>query len=98
MGDHGLPYAEVVDPFSIVCNLFPTETFYIKIFTDPEPIERLIALAQARVLASLETLCREAGCPFIIRFIGAEMAAPPPFSAVRTSCISPPASTGRPPN
>lgn len=77
VGDHGLPYAEVVDPFSIVCNLFPTETFYIKIFTDPEPIERLIALAQERVLASLETLCREAGCPFIIRFIGAEMAAPP---------------------
>jgi len=77
VGDHGLPYAEIVDPFRIVCGLFPTETFYIKILTDPEPIERLLAVTQERVLASLEALCRKADCPFILRFIGAEMAAPP---------------------
>jgi len=77
VGRHGLPYAEVVDPFSLVASLFPTEDFYIRILTDPATVERLIGLAQRRVLASLEQLYRGAGCPFILRLIGAEAAAPP---------------------
>jgi len=77
VGRHGLPYVEVSDPFYTVCEMFPTDTFYIKTLTDAGVIERLLDLTSARILDGLENLCRNAGCPFILRLIGAEMAAPP---------------------
>jgi hypothetical protein len=77
VGEHGLPYVEVSDPFYTVCEMFPTDTFYIKTLMDPGKIERLLELTSARILEGIEILCRNAGCPFILRLIGAEMAAPP---------------------
>ncbi len=77
VGDHGLPYIETPDPFYIVCEMFPTDTFFIKTKIDVAPVEKLLSMTRKRVLHSIETLCREAGCPFILWLIGAEMAAPP---------------------
>ncbi len=77
IGEHGLPYAEITDPFAIVSEMFPTDTFYIKILNDTERIERLISLTHERLVACIEALCRDTGCPFILRLVGAEMAVPP---------------------
>ncbi|MFA6472126.1 MAG: uroporphyrinogen decarboxylase family protein, partial [Candidatus Latescibacterota bacterium] len=77
IGEHGLPYVEVCDPFYTVCEMFTTELFYIKTLTEPETIELLLSTTAGRITAGIEELCREAGCPFILRLIGAEMAAPP---------------------
>jgi len=74
---HGLPYVEVNDPFYTVSEMFPTDTFFIKTLTDTERVTMLLSQAEERILYGIETLCREAGCPFILRLIGAEMAAPP---------------------
>jgi hypothetical protein len=76
-GIHGLPYVEVSDPFYTVCEMFPTDTFYIKTLADSGRIEHLLEMTSARILEGIENLCRNAGCPFILRLIGAEMAAPP---------------------
>ncbi len=38
IGQYGLPYAEITDPFGIVSEMFPTDTFYIKILNDTERI------------------------------------------------------------
>ncbi|HDY88731.1 MAG TPA: hypothetical protein ENH82_11560, partial [bacterium] len=77
VGEHGLPYIETPDPFYLVCEMFPTDTFYIKTKIDVEPIMRILSLTKQRVIHSIETLLSEAKCPFILRLIGAEMAAPP---------------------
>lgn len=77
VGSHGLPYVEVSDPFYTVCEMFHTDLFYIKTITDASRIERLIETTANRVLTAVEILCRDTGCPFVLRFIGAEMAAPP---------------------
>ena len=77
VGSRGLPYVEVNDPFYTVCEMFPTDSFFIKTITDRERLERLLASTAERVFHAIETLCRDAGCPFILRIIGAEMAAPP---------------------
>lgn len=77
VGEHGLPYAEITDPFGIVSEMFPTETFYIKILNDTERIMKLLLLTQERLIAFIEALCRDTGAPFILRLIGAEMAVPP---------------------
>ncbi len=57
--------------------MFPTDEFFIKIRTDTERIERLISITTERIKYGIQKLCSEAGCPFILRLIGAEMAAPP---------------------
>ncbi|MBT4482524.1 MAG: hypothetical protein HOC71_02475 [Candidatus Latescibacteria bacterium] len=77
VGGHGLPYIETPDPFYTACEMFPTDEFFIKIRTDTERIERLISITAERILYGIEKLCREAECPFILRLIGAEIAAPP---------------------
>jgi hypothetical protein len=77
VGARGLPYVEISDPFYTVCEMFPTDLFYIKTLTDVCRLEWLIETTGRRILKAVETLCRDAGCPFILRFIGAEMAAPP---------------------
>jgi len=77
VGRHGLPYVEVADPFYTVCEMFPTEMFFIKTRTDVERIRRLLDQTGKRIICGIETLCRDAGCPFILRLIGAEMAVPP---------------------
>ncbi|MDP2984725.1 MAG: hypothetical protein Q8O92_15510, partial [Candidatus Latescibacter sp.] len=77
VGAHGLPYVEVGDPFYTVCEMFPTDMFYIKTLTEPETIEQLLYTTAGRIISGIEELCHETGCPFILRLIGAEMAAPP---------------------
>jgi len=77
VGSRGLPYVEVNDPFYTVCEMFPTDSFFIKTITDAGRIECLLASTAERALHAIETLCRDAGCPFILRLIGAEMAVPP---------------------
>ncbi|MCE5251050.1 hypothetical protein LLG96_12605 [bacterium] len=77
VGEHGLPYVEVFDPFYMVSEMFHTDTFFIKTRTDTDRIVRLITLTGVRILDGIETLCRDAGCPFILRLVGAEMAVPP---------------------
>ncbi len=77
VGGHGLPYVEVNDPFYTVCEMFSTDAFYIRTVTDSGAIEHLIGLTAARILEGIENLCRKAECPFILRLVGAEMAAPP---------------------
>lgn len=77
VGVYGLPYAETPDPFYTVCEMFRTDHFYISLLMDCERIERLIESTSRRILYGIEKLCREAACPFILRLIGAEMAAPP---------------------
>ncbi len=77
IGEHGLPYIETPDPFSIVCEMFSTDEFFIKTRTDTERIERLLLWANKRIIYGIEKLCREAECPFIMRLIGAELAVPP---------------------
>ena len=77
VGKYGLPYIETPDPFYLVSEMFPTDTFFIKTAIDVEPVLKLIELTKQRILHSIESLCRNAGCPFILRLIGAEMAAPP---------------------
>jgi hypothetical protein len=77
VGFHGLPYVEIGDPFYTVCEMFSTDSFFIRTLNDTERIKSLIASTSERVIHAVESLCRDAGCPFILRFIGAEMAAPP---------------------
>ncbi len=77
VGDQGLPYIETPDPFYTVCEMFPTEDFFVRTLTDNDRLMALIDSVADRMLAAIETLCRDAGCPFILRLIGAEMAAPP---------------------
>jgi hypothetical protein len=77
VGQHGLPYAEVVDPFAAVCEMFLTEDFYVRLLTDRPRVEALLSFTSERILAGIESLCGEAGCPFILRLIGAEQAVPP---------------------
>jgi hypothetical protein len=77
VSQHGLPYVELSDPFSVVCEMFPTELFFTKILLDRERIETLIDNATTRVLQSIEILCRDTKAPFILRLIGAELAVPP---------------------
>lgn len=77
VGGRGLPYVEVADPFGVVAGMFPTKTFYVKLLADRERVIGLLETAGRRVLSAVETLCREAGCPFILRLTGAELAVPP---------------------
>lgn len=77
VGKHGLPYAEVIDPFGVVSEMFPTDLFYIKTIDDRPRIEKLLFLTGKRILASIEQLCRDTGKPFILRMIGSEKAVPP---------------------
>jgi len=77
IGKHGLPYAEVRDPFGVVSEMFPTELFYIKTINDRKRIEKLLFFTGRRILASVERLCRDTGKPFILRMIGSEKAIPP---------------------
>jgi len=77
VGQHGLPYVEVADPFYTVCEMFPTELFYTKTRTDLPRITRLLDQTEERIIHGIERLCTGAGCPFILRLIGAEMAVPP---------------------
>ena len=56
--------------------MFPTETFFIGLRTD-ERILRLLETTAERILSTVEIICRQAGCPFILRLIGAELAVPP---------------------
>jgi len=77
IGEYGLPYAEITDPFGIVSEMFPAETFYIKILNDTERIMKLLTLTGQRLVNCIEALCRDTGVPFILRLIGAEMAVPP---------------------
>jgi len=77
VGEHGLPYIETPDPFYTVCEMFPTDDFFVRTLIDIERIEGLLSWAEERIIYGIEKLCREAGCPFILRLIGAEMAAPP---------------------
>jgi len=77
VGEHGLPYVEMKDPFYTVCEMFPLDVFYMKLVTDRERVEKLIADATSRILQSLEILCDKARCPFLMRFVGAEMSVPP---------------------
>ena len=77
VGEQGLPYIETPDPFYIVCEMFPTDEFFIKTTTDVERIDRLISLTAERMIYGIEKICRETGSPFILRLIGAELAAPP---------------------
>ena len=77
VGVHGLPYVEVNDPFYTVCEMFPTDQFFIRTITDTGRIMRLIEQTSHRVIHAVERLCRDTGRPFVLRLIGAEMAAPP---------------------
>jgi hypothetical protein len=77
IGEHGLPYAEVNDPFSVVSEMFLTEIFYIKTITDRKRIETLLFFTGQRILTSIERLCRDTRRPFILRMIGSEKAVPP---------------------
>lgn len=77
IGKHGLPYAEVSDPFGVVSEMFPTELFYIKTINDKRRIAKLLFLTGKRILSSIECLCRETRKPFILRIIGSEKAVPP---------------------
>ena len=77
VGKHGLPYIETPDPFYMVSEMFPTDEFFIKIRKDVERIERLLSCASERIIYSVKKLCKETGCPFILRLIGAELAVPP---------------------
>ncbi len=77
VGEHGLPYVEVNDPFYTVCEMFPTDQFFMKTITDTDHIMRLVEWVAKRVIHAIQRLCRDAGCPFVLRLIGAEMAAPP---------------------
>lgn len=77
VGKHGLPYAEVRDPFGVVSEMFPTDLFYIKTIADRPRIEQLLSLTGKRILGSIEHLCRDTGKPFILRMIGSEKAVPP---------------------
>jgi hypothetical protein len=77
VGEHGLPYVEIRDALSIVCQMLPTVTFYIKTVTDFDRLSHLISIAAERVLYIITRLCRETGPLFILRLIGAELAVPP---------------------
>ncbi len=77
VGEHGLPYAEISDPFSVVCDMFRTEAFYLRTCEDTERILQLISQVEERALRSIEELCGKAACPFILRLVGAELAVPP---------------------
>jgi len=77
VGEHGLPYVEINDPFYTVCEMFPTDQFFIRTLTDTDRIMRLIEMTSERILQVILRLCRDTGSPFILRLIGAEMAAPP---------------------
>jgi hypothetical protein len=77
VGERGLPYAEINDPFSVVAHLFDTETFYVKTYDDTERLLVLLSRTQERVVHAIEVLCEKAACPFILRLIGAEIAVPP---------------------
>ncbi|MCD6121236.1 MAG: hypothetical protein J7K04_05315 [Spirochaetales bacterium] len=77
LGNHGLPYAEVMDPFGAVCEMFNTDSFYIKLITDNEQISYLLKTTEERIIKSIESLCEKAKSPFILRLIGAEFAVPP---------------------
>lgn len=77
VGKHGLPYAEVRDPFGVVSEMFPTDLFYIKTIADRPRIEKLLSLTGRRILTSIERLCRDTRKPFILRMIGSEKAVPP---------------------
>jgi hypothetical protein len=77
VGERGLPYAEVSDPFAVVCEMFVTEDFYVRILTERSRIEALLSLTGERILGSIESLCRDTPSPFILRLIGAEQALPP---------------------
>jgi len=77
VGDLGLPFVEVADPFGTVSEMFSTDEFYIKVRTDTESIIRLLEITGKRIIAGIKALCRDTGCPFILRLIGGEMAVPP---------------------
>ncbi|MBN1291235.1 MAG: hypothetical protein JXB48_05285 [Candidatus Latescibacteria bacterium] len=77
VGDYGLPYVEVFDPFYTVCEMFPTDMFFIKCRTDTDRIMQLLDVTGARIVDGITSLCRDTGCPFILRLVGAEMAVPP---------------------
>lgn len=77
LGNYGLPYAEIMDPFSVVSEMFNTDTFYIKLLTDNERILYLLKETGERIINSIESLCKKVGFPFILRIIGAEFAVPP---------------------
>ena len=77
VGQYGLPYAEIADPFYTVCEMFPTDTFFIKTLRDADRLNILLDKTRERIIYGIESLCRDTGCPFILRLIGAEMAAPP---------------------
>ena len=77
VGALGLPYVEVADPFVTVSEMFSTDEFYIKVRTDTGRIIRLLEITGKRIFAGIEALCRDTGCPFILRLIGGEMAVPP---------------------
>ena len=77
LGSYGLPYAEIMDPFSVVSEMFKTDTFYIKLLTDNERILYLLKETSKRIIDSIESLCRKVKSPFILRLIGAEFAVPP---------------------
>lgn len=77
VGEYGLPYVEVVDPFYMVSEMMPTDFFYITLREDTKLVTALIDQTAERILDCIEVLCRDAGCPFILRLIGAEMAVPP---------------------
>lgn len=77
IGELGLPYAEVSDPFGVVSEMFPTDLFYIKTVNDRNRIDKLLSLTGQRILASIRHLCRDTCRPFILRLIGSEKAVPP---------------------
>lgn len=77
LGDHGLPYAEVTDPFGMVSEMFATDEFYIKTINDRQRIDAFLSMTGERILKSIEQLCRETQRPFILRLIGAEKTIPP---------------------
>jgi len=81
VGEHGMAYCETPDPFYTVCEMFSTDEFFIKTLSDRDRIDRLIHDTGKRMLYGIEKLCSEAKCPFILRLIGAEMAAPPFMSS-----------------
>jgi len=77
VGEYGLPYIEAYDPFGMVCEMFPTDMFFIKTRTDTDRIMRLVKITGERILECIEVLCRDTDCPFILRLVGAELAVPP---------------------
>ena len=77
VGDHGLPYIEVPDPFGTVSEMFSTDDFYIKLRTDTDRIIELLDSTGKRIQHCVDEVCSDTGCPYILRFIGAEMAVPP---------------------